>query len=103
MPGVIDTAKPGQPRANSVPPVLPSANWTASALRTSGFLLLNGLARMHPCEGCFCRLATTGASLGVEVNGYSFLPAGLSPAVLPKLACRTTLKVGNMPGTPLSG
>ncbi len=35
------------------------------------------------------RLTTTGASLGVEVNGYSFLPAGLSPAVLPKLACRT--------------
>ena len=35
------------------------------------------------------RLTTTGASLGVEVNGYSFLPAGLAAAVLPKLACRT--------------
>lgn len=27
----------------------------------------------------------------MEVNGYSFLPAGLSPTVLPKLACRTQL------------
>lgn len=26
VPGVFDTAKPGQPLTNSVPPVLPSAN-----------------------------------------------------------------------------
>ena len=91
MPGFIDTAKPGQPLTNSVLPVLPSTNWTASALRTSGFSLLNSPARTRPCERFTCRLTTTGASLGVEVNGYSFLPAGLSPAVLPKLACRTQL------------
>ena len=91
MPGFFDTAKPGQPLTNSVLPVLPSANWTTSALRTSGFSLLISPARTRPCERFTCRLAATGASLGVEVIGYSFLPAGLSPAVLPKLACRTQL------------
>jgi hypothetical protein len=89
--GFFDTAKPGQPLTNSVPPVLPSANWTTSALRTSGFSLLNCPARTRPCERFTRRLTTAGASLGVEVIGYSFLPAGLSPAVLPKLACRTQL------------
>ena len=108
MPGFFDTAKPGQPLTNSVPPVLPSANWTTSALRTSGFSLLNSPARTRPCERFTRRLTTTGASLGVEVIGYSFLPAGLSPAVLPKLACRSQLAWRSQsscrwpPGTPSS-
>ena len=107
MPGFFDTAKPGQPLTNSVPPVLPSANWTTLGnFELQAFRCSIALPARAPCERLHPRrLTTTGASLGVEVNGYSFLPAGLSPAVLPKLACRTqlawrtTLKLPIMLGT----
>ncbi len=63
----------------TVPRVLPSAEWTASALRFTMFTWLNSPAHA-------CRLATTGAWFTENVVGSPLFLPGLSPGNMPPVS-----------------
>ena len=78
--GFLDTAEPCRPHDNGRP-VLPSTAVKVSALRKTPISMLTSPAHAHRYRHFTWHLTVTSARLAAKVARYTFLSAGLAPAI----------------------